>query len=156
MAIPNLHLAAVGSPITRLSVSFFPIFLHGNELPAIATGEGSGLKISELANPSVQELKVHNPTDKPILVVEGEHFLGGKQNRGVNVSILVPSLSELGIPVFCLERGRWGSPKEWKRFDSLETSHVRAEKRRAVSMSMMQDGSRKAVKEESGAQLTVN
>ena len=78
MTIANLDTAAaVGAPIARLGVSFFPVFLPGNELPAIATGEASGLLIDELDAASVQALRMANPTDKPVLVVEGEHFLGG-------------------------------------------------------------------------------
>ena len=143
MAIPNLQTAAVGSPITRMGVSFFPIYLHGNDLPAISTGERSGLKINELDNADVQQLRVGNPTDKPILIVEGEHFLGGKQNRAVNVSVLVPSLSDIEIPVSCLERGRWGAPKGWQRAASFEPANVRARKRSGVSASMLREGSRR-------------
>lgn len=34
MTAPNLDTAAVGAPITRLGVSFFPIYLPDNDLPA--------------------------------------------------------------------------------------------------------------------------
>ena len=71
MTAPNLDIVALGAPITRLGVSFFPVFLPGSELPAIATGEGSGLEIKELDAASVQALRATNPTDKPVLVVEG-------------------------------------------------------------------------------------
>ena len=37
----------------------------------------------------------------------GEQLAGGKQNRVLNASILVPAKSELPIPVTCVERGRW-------------------------------------------------
>ena len=99
MIVPQLDAVAVGSPITRLGVSFFPVYLPDNPLPAIVTGEASGLVVDELDEPSVQALRVRNPGDKPVLVVEGEHFLGGKQNRAVNAAVLVPSLGDLEIPV---------------------------------------------------------
>src|SRR5262249_11916427 len=43
----------------------------------------------------------------------GEQLVGAKQNRVLNASIMVPRLSELPIPVSCVEAGRWGyrSPK---------------------------------------------
>ena len=37
--IPKLETAAVGNPITRLGVSFFPVYLFDNPLPEITTGE---------------------------------------------------------------------------------------------------------------------
>lgn len=43
----------------------------------------------------------------PVLVLDGEELVGAKQNRIVNVTILVPPWSELVIPVSCIEAGRW-------------------------------------------------
>ena len=74
MTIPKLDTLAIGWPITRLGVSFFPVYLAANDLPVITTGEASGLVLNELDEPSVQALRVHNPGDKLVLVVEGEHF----------------------------------------------------------------------------------
>ena len=76
----------IGWPITRQGVSFFPVHLPANDLPAIATGEGSGLVVDELDEAAVHGLRAHNPGDKPVLLAEGEHFLGGKQDRTVNVN----------------------------------------------------------------------
>ena len=44
--IPHLSTAAIGSPITRLGVSFFPIYLPENELPEINTGPLLGTRRS--------------------------------------------------------------------------------------------------------------
>ncbi len=142
MTITTLDTLAVGWPITRLGVSFFPVYLAANDLPAIATGEASGLEVEELDEPSVQALRVRNPGDKPVLVVEGEHFLGNKQNRSVNVTVLVPSLSDLKIPVSCLEQGRWGRPQATRRDEAFTAASVRAEKNEGVSRSMRRSGSR--------------
>ena len=59
-------------------------------------------------------------------LVEGEHFLGGKQNRTVNTSVLVPALSDLEIPVSCLERSRWGRPRAARRDEEFTAAAVRA------------------------------
>ena len=107
MTIPSLENAAVGSPITRLGVSFFPVYLQNNHLTAIDTGGSSGLIVSEFDVATVGALQVTNPTAKPILIVEGEHFTGGNQNRTINATVLVPAGSKLDIPVSCLEQGRW-------------------------------------------------
>lgn len=107
MTVPALDTASVGAPITRLEVSFFPIYLPGNELPEIATGEGSGLVVGELDREQVNTLSAKNPTKTPILLVEGEHFLGGMQNRVVNRTVLLPPGEAREIPVTCLEARRW-------------------------------------------------
>ena len=54
MSVPSLDTAAIGWPITRLGVSFFPVYLATNGLPAIETGEASRLTVDELDEPSVQ------------------------------------------------------------------------------------------------------
>ena len=142
MTIPQLDTVAVGSPITRLGVSFFPVYLPDNPLPAIVTGEASGLVVDELDQPSVQALRVRNPGDKPVLVVEGEHFLGGKQNRAVNASVLVPSLGDLEISVSCLEQGRWGRRRAQRRDEAFVPARVRRVQHAGVAESMRRSGSR--------------
>ena len=112
-AFVDLERAAIGRPVTRLGVSFFPVYLMDNPLPAIATGPKSGRVIEELADASVPTLTAANPTERPILLVEGEQFLGGDQNRTLNVSVLVPAAAKLQIPVSCLEAGRWGSRRDF-------------------------------------------
>ena len=142
MIVPQLDPVAVGSPITRLGVSFFPVYLPANHLPAIVTGEASGLAVDELEAPSVQALRVRNPGDKPVLLVEGEHFLGGKQNRAVNATVLVPALGDLEIPVSCLEQGRWGRRRASRRDEAFAAARVRRAQNAGVAESMRRSGSR--------------
>ena len=142
MNIPKLDTVAVGSPITRLGVSFFPLYLAANDLPPIATGEASGLVVDELDEASVQTLRVRNPGDRPVLVVEGEHFLGGKQNRALNATVLVPAGAELEIPVSCLEQGRWGRRQAYRRDDAFAAAAVRAAQHAGVAKSMGRRASR--------------
>ena len=142
MPIPQLDTLAVGAPITRLGVSLFPVYLAANDLPPIATGDASGLVVDELDQASVQALRVRNPGDRPVLVVEGEHFLGGKQNRALNATVLVPARTELEIPVSCLEQGRWGQRQEYRRDDAFAAAPVRAAQHAGVARSMGRSGSR--------------
>jgi ARG and Rhodanese-Phosphatase-superfamily-associated Protein domain len=39
--------------------------------------------------------------------MEGEEVVGAKQNRTINLSILVPAQAEVIAPVTCVEAGRW-------------------------------------------------
>ena len=57
---------------------------------------------------SVSELLFINNSDTPILIIEGQELLGAKQNRIINISILVPANISMVIPVSCCERSRWG------------------------------------------------
>ena len=111
---PNLDTAAIGRPITRAGISFFPVYLTGNDVPAIATGPGAKRVIDELDDASVPDLTVTNPGKNPLLLVEGEQFLGGKQNRTINVSVLVAPGATMKIPVSCLEAGRWGRRRDFR------------------------------------------
>ena len=57
---------------------------------------------------AVSQLKVVNPTNQPLLLLDGEELVGAKQNRVLNTTVLVAAKSELTIPVSCVEQGRWG------------------------------------------------
>ncbi|GAB4238052.1 MAG: hypothetical protein Kow00109_12290 [Acidobacteriota bacterium] len=71
--------------------------LAQNSLEVTETGPGG----------QVPFLKVINHGKQPVLILEGEELVGGKQNRVVNTSILVPAAAEVKIPVSCMEAGRW-------------------------------------------------
>ena len=138
-----LDQVAVGWPVSREGLSFFPLYLAANELPAMLTGADSGLDIGELDMPEVRALKARNPRDKPVLLVEGEHFVGGDQNRSVNVTVLVSAGSELEIPVSCLERGRWGARRAARRDAAYSAHRVRARQSAGVAESLRRSGSRR-------------
>jgi hypothetical protein len=66
------------------------------------------VEISEVSEAgSVPELRFRNLADKPVLLLDGEELQGAKQNRVLNLTILAAPLSEIVIPVSCVERGRW-------------------------------------------------
>jgi hypothetical protein len=87
---------------------------------------------------SVGMLRVANRADRPVLLVEGEVLLGIKQTRVLNLTILVPGMSVLNVPVSCVESGRWHSVSEeatGKAAVNLAPS-VRAAKTVTVARSM--------------------
>jgi hypothetical protein len=73
---------------------------------ALAAGFARVTEISE--GGSVPELAFENLATRPVLLVDGDELIGAKQNRILNVTILVPAGRTLIIPVSCVERGRWG------------------------------------------------
>ena len=67
-----------------------------------------GFRIREVSESgSVPELIAQNPTDADVLLYDGEELLGAKQNRILNITVLVAAESMLTIPVSCVEQGRW-------------------------------------------------
>jgi hypothetical protein len=58
---------------------------------------------------SVPEIKVRNRARRPVFIPEGSTLLGAKQNRVVNLSVLLPPETVTVIPVSCVERGRWAT-----------------------------------------------
>lgn len=55
----------------------------------------------------VPAVKVVNRADVDALILDGTELRGAKQNRMVNVSLVVEKRSETAIPVTCVEEGRW-------------------------------------------------
>ena len=143
MTLQSFDRAAVGLPVTRSGVSLLPVYLAGNPLPGIATGHDSGLVVDELDSACVPTLLAYNPTGTPILAVEGEHFIGGKQNRTLNATVLVPARSKLEIPVSCLEQGRWGHRREYTRSAAFAPRQVRRQTAAGVHESMACASSRR-------------
>jgi hypothetical protein len=69
-----------------------------------------GFHVSEInASGSVPELLATNPLEANVLLYDGEELIGAKQNRILNLTVLVPMQSETRIPVSCVEEGRWSS-----------------------------------------------
>jgi hypothetical protein len=90
---------------------------------------------------SVPQLKVVNRSSKQILILDGEELVGAKQNRIVNVSILIQKRSTTVVPVSCVEQGRWSY--DTPRFHSekrIAPSGLRAMKAEQVHRSMRTSG----------------
>ncbi|MGE3316050.1 MAG: DUF6569 family protein [Planctomycetaceae bacterium] len=56
---------------------------------------------------SVPQMTVINEAKLPLFLPDGTTLIGCKQNRVVNISILLAAQSVTKIPVSCVERGRW-------------------------------------------------
>jgi hypothetical protein len=108
---------------------------------SIAQGK---VRVSELGGGgSVPELRVENTADLPILVVDGEELVGAKQNRVLNLTILVAPTRTTVIPVSCVEAGRWNtSSPDLKSTDHMMYSQGRAQCQSSVTESMRAKGPR--------------
>jgi len=56
----------------------------------------------------VPNLKIVNRSEHMVFIMAGEQLVGGKQNRVVNASMMIPPRNEMPLPVTCIEQGRWG------------------------------------------------
>ena len=72
---------------------------------ALERGLATVTEVSEAGQ--VPNLALRNDGDRPILALDGEELKGAKQNRILNLSLLVPARTTTVVPVSCVEQGRW-------------------------------------------------
>lgn len=102
---------------------------------AVPTGRFRVTEVSEAGR--VPELRVTNDLDLPVLLLDGEELVGAKQNRIVNLTVLVPAKSALTIPVSCVEAGRWNQVSaEFRPSNRTHFAEGRARKAQQVSAAM--------------------
>jgi hypothetical protein len=97
--------------------------------------------IEEVGGGTVPLLRVVNKGLVPVLLIDGEHLVGMKQNRILNTTILVPEKSSLDIPVSCVEQGRWSAPRGTAKPGSPHLfARARARKAESVTASVRSTG----------------
>ena len=119
----------IAPPVPFENLVMFPLVLRDDEAPAVAgyrtlddALSRAEVEITEISEQgSVPELRLVNRGSSPVLIVDGEELVGAKQNRVVNLTILVAAQSELKIPVSCVEAGRWRSKS--RAFSSTSRAH---------------------------------
>ena len=122
--LTTLDRISIGHPITRLGVSFFPVYL-AQVASLIATGRLHGVTITERADAAVPVVVVNNTTGMWVLVPAGTVVTGGRQNRTLNLSVLVPAHTSLEVPVNCVEAGRWSGDGVFGLDDMFVSRRVR-------------------------------
>ena len=132
----------VGSQITHQNLTMFALMNGGGiEADYITLDEAmlaGTVQITEVSEGgSVPELQFVNGGDKAVLLLDGEELVGAKQNRALNLTILVPPKSTIVIPVSCVEQGRWGyRGRGFKSSDKAQFAEGRARKAQSVSYCM--------------------
>ena len=128
----------VGDAVEHRGVVLAPLFPRRTPVAEYATLEDAlplGLRIDEVSDAGVvPELAVTNPTDSNVLLYDGEELLGAKQNRILNVTVLVGAKSTLAIPVSCVEEGRW-SRRSASFAAAPHAAHPELRRRKAQSLS---------------------
>jgi len=143
-AIRNLSLEP-GTSYENLTV--YPIHGKNGHQPSYLTLDVALdkklIRVQEVSDSgSVPALKVTNRADQPVLLLDGEELIGSKQNRVLNISVLVPARSDLVIPVSCVEAGRWAyHSRAFKSSSDAQYAAGRAMKAASVSGSLRRRGS---------------
>ena len=137
----------LGAPITFRNMTVFPLFGQGITPDYLTLDEALAqkrAKVTEVSEGgSVPELRFINESDMPVFLMDGEELIGAKQNRTLNLSILVPAKKAVGIPVSCVERGRWSHhPREFSSAPRSQYAAGRAKRMAQVSASMEASGAR--------------
>ena len=154
----TLSNARLGKAYSYQNLTLFPLIKPVDGPPDYLTLDEavtrSAARIKEVSKSGeVPELSFENLSEKPILLVDGEELVGGKQNRILNLSILIPSKRTVIIPVSCTEAGRWAhrgassisrrsrrfgawSSPDFQEAEQIAFSRMRMAKVRAVSESM--------------------
>jgi hypothetical protein len=105
------NIVQLGDPQEHRGIVVTPLFPRRDPVARYITLDEAlphGLRIAETSESgSVPELVVESPLAERVLLYDGEELVGAKQNRILNVSVLVEARSKLTVPVSCVERGRW-------------------------------------------------
>jgi hypothetical protein len=98
----------LGEPRKHRGIVVTPLFPLRDPVAAYVTLDealGRGLRVTEVSESgSVPELTVENPLDARVLLYDGEELVGAKQDRILNVTVLVEAGAKLPIPVANIAR----------------------------------------------------
>lgn len=101
----------LGDAIHHRGVTVAPLFPRRDpaaEYITLDEAVAAGLRITEVDEAGmVSALRVHNPTKRRVLLYDGEELTGAKQNRILDLAVLVEAGATADIPVSCVEQGRW-------------------------------------------------
>jgi hypothetical protein len=112
----------------------FPLRDPGCDYMALDEAMALGFAIGEVdAAGSVGELALKNPLGCSVLLYDGQELVGAKQNRILNITVLVAAGAAMRVPVSCVERGRWSHRGGFTPAEHVASPQLRREKAGALS-----------------------
>jgi len=147
-----LSSVTLGTPVSHENLTMIPLLGPPSveqEPSYLTLDQALGLgwtEVTEISDQgSVPELRVINKGGTPVFVLDGEELVGAKQNRVVNLSILVPATTALTIPVSCVEAGRWRArSRAFTAAPRTQYARGRAKRMAQVTASLRMSGSRQS------------
>jgi hypothetical protein len=139
----------IGDSVTYENLTVFPVYCADTETDYLTLDEALEQKCVEITEineaGSVPELKLFNRSHRRVFLLDGEELIGAKQNRILNLSILVPADKTLVVPVSCVESGRWNlRGRNFSTVGRTQYARGRARKTVQVSESMRSRGERRS------------
>lgn len=140
----------LGTPSVCRNLAVFPLISGHSFGPDYVTLDDAldsgGAEVAEVSEGGhVPELRFANRLHERVLLVDGEELVGAKQNRVLNLTILVGAGHTVTIPVSCVEHGRWQYKS--RRFASGKRKlygKLRAKKMASVTRSLREADSRRS------------
>lgn len=145
-----LEALVLGAPQVHLNLALYPLIAERDSPPGYVllddALEKNLARVTEVSGAgSVPELAFENSSAEKILLVDGDELVGAKQNRVINLSILVGAGAKIVIPVTCVEQGRWKYRSHaFSSSGSALFAKARASKMSQVSASLRQTGTRRS------------
>jgi hypothetical protein len=142
-----IAVVALGAPAGHKALFVYPLAWGGRCESAaylvlddaLGTGQFRITEVSESG--SVPRLLAINESSTPILLLDGEELVGAKQNRVLNLSIMLAPKSKTEIPVSCVEAGRWRAESHaFQTAQRVQFARGRAQKMEQVSHSLCLNG----------------
>lgn len=108
-AAPDTSLK-ISEPVLHENLAIYLVRGHSSPGAVPATLEEALLKktivVHETGN--VSELQIENTGDEPVFIQFGDIVKGGRQDRVLTTSLLIPPNSgKVAIGAYCVEQGRW-------------------------------------------------
>ncbi|CAN5689122.1 hypothetical protein BH18ACT15_BH18ACT15_10380 [soil metagenome] len=127
---------APGAPRQKAGLTLLPFFAAAPAKDYLLASEAAArgtIEIGEVGGGDVPNVVIHNKGGLPVLLIDGEHLEGAKQNRIINVSTLVEEHTRTIIPVSCVEQGRWGYTGDAGFTPSQDHAYARLRRMQAES-----------------------
>ena len=140
----------LGSPQVHLNLALFPLLDELDRAPDyLLLDEALERRVAHVTEVSgegrVPELAFENTSSEKILLVDGDELVGAKQNRILNLTILVGVGQKIVVPVSCVEQGRWSyRSRDFRSAGRSLFGKARAKKVQRVSESLRSSGDRRA------------
>lgn len=136
-----LDSVSVGKPLSYEQLALYPLQRkEAAPFPCITLDEAmakGSFWVKEVDGGTVPLLLVVNGTGERVFLLDGEELVGAKQNRILDLSLLVERSSELKVPVSCVEQGRWSfMDTNTMRASNLSHPRLRHDKAQQVHESM--------------------
>ncbi|MFA6290680.1 MAG: HIRAN domain-containing protein [Victivallales bacterium] len=107
----------IGQAISNEDVTVVPLFGKVDEdCKYMGCGDALDrelLKVQEVSESgAVSTLTATNRGEKPVFIISGQGLKGAKQDRIVNISIIIDIKTSINVPVSCVEAHRWNYSKD--------------------------------------------